>query len=83
MSIRCDILVSVEKIFSASIPGGMAELVDAADLKSVEGNTSWEFKSPYPHWSQLKLQEQFVARQYLGSVGKIDNGIVSVNAYGV
>ena len=40
MSIRCDILVSVEKIFSASIPGGMAELVDAADLKSVEGNTS-------------------------------------------
>jgi SRSO17 transposase len=24
-----------------------------------------------------------VARQYLGSVGKIDNGIVSVNAYGV
>jgi SRSO17 transposase len=25
----------------------------------------------------------YVARQYLGSVGKIDNGIVSVNAYGV
>lgn len=24
-----------------------------------------------------------MARQYLGSVGKIDNGIVSVNAYGV
>ena len=24
----------------------------------------------------------YVARQYLGSVGKIDNGIVSVNAYG-
>ena len=28
----------------------MAELVDAADLKSVEGNSSWEFKSPYPHF---------------------------------
>lgn len=25
----------------------------------------------------------YVAKQYLGSVGKIDNGIVSVNAYGV
>ena len=25
----------------------------------------------------------YVARQYLGTVGKIDNGIVSVNAYGV
>ncbi len=25
----------------------------------------------------------YVARQYLGSVGKMDNGIVSVNAYGV
>ena len=25
----------------------------------------------------------YVARQYLGSVGKIDKGIVSVNAYGV
>ena len=25
----------------------------------------------------------YVARQYLGSVGKIDNGIVWVNAYGV
>jgi SRSO17 transposase len=25
----------------------------------------------------------YVARQYLGSIGKIDNGIVSVNAYGV
>jgi SRSO17 transposase len=24
-----------------------------------------------------------VARQYLGSIGKIENGIVSVNAYGV
>ena len=31
----------------------MAELVDAADLKSVEGNTSWEFKSPYPHTALL------------------------------
>jgi SRSO17 transposase len=25
----------------------------------------------------------YVGRQYLGSVGKVDNGIVSVNAYGV
>jgi len=25
----------------------------------------------------------YVARQYLGSIGKIDNGVVSVNAYGV
>ncbi len=25
----------------------------------------------------------YVARQYLGSMGKVDNGIVSVNAYGV
>ena len=25
----------------------------------------------------------YVARQYLGSIGKVDNGIVSVNAYGV
>ena len=25
----------------------------------------------------------YVARQYLGSVGKVDNGIVSVNAYGL
>ena len=25
----------------------------------------------------------YVARQYLGSVGKVDRGIVSVNAYGV
>jgi SRSO17 transposase len=25
----------------------------------------------------------YVARQYLGSVGKIDNGIVTVNAYGI
>lgn len=24
-----------------------------------------------------------MARQYLGSIGKVDNGIVSVNAYGV
>ena len=28
-------------------------------------------------------QTDYVARQYLGSVGKIDNGIVSVNAYGI
>lgn len=28
-------------------------------------------------------ETDYVARQYLGSVGKIDNGIVSVNAYGV
>jgi len=28
-------------------------------------------------------QTDYVARQYLGSIGKIDNGIVSVNAYGV
>jgi len=26
---------------------------------------------------------EYVARQYIGSVGKVDNGIVSVNAYGV
>ena len=25
----------------------------------------------------------YVARQYLGSIGKVDNGIVSVNAYGI
>jgi SRSO17 transposase len=25
----------------------------------------------------------YVGRQYLGSVGKVDNGIVSVNGYGV
>ena len=25
----------------------------------------------------------YVARQYLGSIGKIDNGVVSVNSYGV
>jgi SRSO17 transposase len=25
----------------------------------------------------------YVARQYLGSIGKIDSGIVSVNAYGI
>jgi SRSO17 transposase len=25
----------------------------------------------------------YVSRQYLGSIGKVDNGIVSVNAYGV
>lgn len=25
----------------------------------------------------------YVARQYLGSIGKIDRGIVSVNAYGI
>ncbi|MFP3787211.1 transposase, partial [Burkholderia sp. SIMBA_024] len=25
----------------------------------------------------------YVARQYLGSIGKIDQGIVSVNAYGL
>ena len=30
-----DILVFVDTVLSASIPGGMAELVDAADLKSV------------------------------------------------
>ena len=36
MSILYDILVSVEKIFSANpYQGGVAELVDAADLKSV------------------------------------------------
>ena len=49
-SILYDILVFVGKVIStASIPGGMAELVDAADLKSVDFNRSWEFKSPYPH----------------------------------
>ena len=30
-----------------------------------------------------RKKTDYVARQYLGSVGKIDNGIVSVNAYGV
>ena len=30
-----------------------------------------------------RRKNDYVARQYLGSVGKIDNGIVSVNAYGV
>ena len=41
MSILYDILVSVEKTFSANpYQGGVAELVDAADLKSVEGKTS-------------------------------------------
>ena len=30
-----------------------------------------------------ETKTDYVARQYLGSVGKIDNGIVSVNAYGV
>jgi SRSO17 transposase len=28
-------------------------------------------------------ETDYVSRQYLGSVGKVDNGIVSVNAYGV
>ena len=28
-------------------------------------------------------ETDYVARQYLGSVGKVDNGIVSVNAYGI
>lgn len=37
MSVLYDILVSVEKIFlSTSIPGGMAESVDAVDLKSAD-----------------------------------------------
>ena len=48
MSILYDILVSVEKI-QHPYQGGMAELVDAADLKSVDRKRSWEFKSPYPH----------------------------------
>ncbi len=30
-----------------------------------------------------RKKTDYVARQYLGSIGKIDNGIVSVNAYGV
>ena len=37
----------------------MAELVDAADLKSVEGNTSWEFKSPYPHLKNFQSRYTF------------------------
>ena len=47
-----------------SIPGGMAELVDAADLKSVEGNSSWEFKSPYPHYFALIAICDFCDRKH-------------------
>lgn len=35
-------------------------------------------------WDRKKGKKtDYVARQYLGSLGKVDNGIVSVNAYGV
>ena len=58
------ILVPVVKMHSvSSVPGGMAELVDAADLKSVEGNTSWEFKSPYPHFTLSLLVFDFTSTQ--------------------
>ena len=40
MSILYDILVSVEKIFHHPYRGGVAELVDAADLKSVDRKRS-------------------------------------------
>ena len=43
-----DILVSVENIFSTSMPGGMAELVDAADLKSVDCNGRGSSSLPTP-----------------------------------
>ncbi len=41
MSLLYDILVSVAKIpLATPIPGGVAELVDAADLKSVDRKRS-------------------------------------------
>jgi SRSO17 transposase len=32
--------------------------------------------------NKKKGKTDYVATQYLGSVGKVDNGIVSVNVYG-
>ena len=43
-----DILVFVESMFSASIPGGVAESVDAADLKSVSRKRVRVQVSPSP-----------------------------------
>ncbi len=41
-------------------------------------------KKPPPFFlTTLGKKTDYVARQYLGSVGKVDNGIVSVNAYGI
>ncbi len=49
MSMLYDILVFVEKAFSTmSIPGGVAESVDAADLKSVSRKRVRVQVSPSP-----------------------------------
>lgn len=64
MPILYDILVFVEKAFSAiSIPGGMAESVDATDLKSVDRKRSWEFNSPYPHFTKTCLSKSLCDRK--------------------
>ena len=48
MSMLYDILVFVETGLSASILGGMAESVDAADLKSVACNGRGSSSLPTP-----------------------------------
>ncbi len=50
--------------------------------KTLNGNAITVVIDETGDWKKGKKTD-YVARQYLGSVGKIDNGIVSVNAYGV
>ena len=44
-------------------------------------NASWYYHHQNAHQEGKKTD--YVARQHLGSAGKVDNGIVSVNAYGI
>jgi SRSO17 transposase len=71
--------------FIANTPWSVAELKQRRLTLTLEALKNQEITVIIDETGDRKKGKRtdYVARQYLGSVGKIDNGIVSVNAYGV
>ena len=71
--------------FVANSPWSVAELKKSRltlTLEALKGETITVVVDETGDRKKGKKTD-YVAKQYLGSVGKIDNGIVSVNAYGI
>ncbi len=71
--------------FLANSPWSARELKERRLTSTLEGLKNQEITLVIDETGDRKKGKKtdYVARQYLGSVGKVDNGIVSVNAYGI
>ena len=71
--------------FIANSPWSVKELKSRRLRKTIEALSGQKITVIIDETGDRKKGKKtdYVARQYLGSVGKIDRGIVSVNAYGL